>query len=112
MKDKTKVYIASPYSLGDIGVNVKNHMDMFEVLTEEGYLVLAPLWSHFQHIAHPRSYEFWIEYTLAWLDACDVVYRMPGDSSGADGEVAYAKKHNIPVFYTVEELNQHIKSSK
>ena len=38
MKTKIKVYIASPYTLGDVAVNVKNQIDAANELLELGYL--------------------------------------------------------------------------
>lgn len=99
-----KVYIASPYSKGDIGVNVKTQLDMFETLTNLGFFPIPPLWSHFQHLAHPKSYEFWCDYTMELMLMCNCVLRLPGESSGADNEVKKAEEMGIPVFYSVDEL--------
>lgn len=101
---KTKVYIASPYTKGDVAVNVKRQLDMADELMTLGYCPFAPLYSHFQHMAHPRPYTDWIAIDLEWVPACDVVLRLDGDSSGADGEVAFAKARGIPVVYSLSEL--------
>lgn len=99
-----KVYIASPYTKGDTALNVKLQLDTFDILMDKGYLPFAPLYSHFQHMAHPRPYEDWLNYDLEWVLVCDCVLRLDGESSGADREVAHAKKHGIPVYYSLEEL--------
>ena len=99
-----KVYIASPYTLGDVAVNVKFQMDIANELMDLGYTPFVPLYSHFQHMAHPRPYKDWINIDLVWVLACDCLLRLGGESSGADGEVLVAKKHNIPVFYSIDEL--------
>jgi hypothetical protein len=39
-----------------------------------------------------------------WVLRCDALLRLPGESQGADAEVELAKKHGIPVFYSIEEL--------
>ena len=101
---KLKVYIASPYTKGDVAVNVKLQLDTVDQLMTLGYAPFAPLYSHFQHMAHPRPYEDWISIDLEWVHACNVLLRLPGDSSGADGEVAYARELGIPVVFSVEEL--------
>lgn len=102
--NRLKVYIASPYTKGDVAVNVKRQIDCYEELMTLGYAPFAPLWSHFQHLVHPRPYEDWCEVDLVWVLACDVVLRLDGESKGADVEVEYAKEHNIPVFYSIKEL--------
>jgi hypothetical protein len=104
--DKIKVYIASPYTKGDTAINVKRQLDCVDELMTLGYAPFAPLYSHFQHMAHPRPYTDWVEIDLIWVEACDVVLRLEGESSGADGEVAYAQKNNIPVVYSIEELQK------
>ncbi len=99
-----KVYIASPYTKGDVAVNVRTQLEMANKLMDLGFAPFAPLYSHFQHMAFPRPYEDLIKIDLEWVKVCDAVLRLPGESKGADGEVLYATDLNIPVFYTVEEL--------
>ena len=99
-----KVYIASPYTMGDIAVNVKLQIDTVDELINGGFAPFAPLYSHFQHMAHPRDYHDWIKLDLEWVSVCDCVLRLGGESSGADGEVAYAQELMIPVFYSIEAL--------
>lgn len=101
---KYKVYIASPYTLGDVAVNVKNQIDCFSKLLDMGLTPFAPLLSHFVHMAHPKDYNVWMEQDLIWIKSCDFLLRLPGESSGADKEIEFAKKHGIPVYYTIEEL--------
>jgi hypothetical protein len=101
---KLKVYIASPYTKGDVAVNVKRQLDMADDLMTLGYAPFAPLYSHFQHMAHPRPYGDWIAIDLEWVPACDVILRLDGESSGADGEVAFARERGIPVVFSVAEL--------
>ena len=99
-----KVYIASPYTLGDVAVNVKAQLDMADVLMDKGFAPFAPLYSHFQHMAHPRPYQDWIKIDLVWVEVCDCVLRLPGESSGADGEIKYAEELGIKTYYSLEEL--------
>ena len=99
-----KVYIASPYTLGDIAVNVKLQIDTVDELMDLGFAPFAPLYSHFQHMVHPRSYKDWIDVDLEWVKACDCVLRIGGESKGAEGEVLLAKQLDKPVFYDIESL--------
>ncbi len=99
-----KIYIASPYTLGDVAVNVKTQLDMADTLMNLGFAPIVPLYSHFQHMAHPRPYESWIQQGLFWVTISDALLRLPGESKGADGEVSLACQHNIPVFYSLDQL--------
>lgn len=99
-----KVYIASPYTLGDVAVNVKRQIDVADELILLGFAPYVPLYSHFQHMVHPRPYETWIKLDLEWVKVCDCLLRLEGESSGADKEVEFARKNGIPVFYSFREL--------
>jgi len=99
-----KVYIASPYTLGDVAVNVKRQIDCADELRNYGFAPFAPLYSHFQHMAHPRPYSDWVKIDLEWVKVCDALLRLEGESKGADGEVDFARENNIPVFYSIDAL--------
>ena len=99
-----KIYIASPYTLGDVAVNVKLQIDIADDLMNNGFAPFVPLYSHFQHMAHPRPYQDWVNIDLEWVASCDAVLRLGGESKGADGEVEYALKNNILVFYDLHTL--------
>lgn len=112
IKHNRRVYIASPYTVGDVAVNVKTQLDVANELADLGYFPFAPLLFHFQHMAHPRPYEDWINQGVSWLLCCDALLRLPGESKGADNEEKIAKLLNIPIFYSVEELSCKIKASR
>ena len=38
------------------------------------------------------------------LQHCDAVLRLPGDSRGADQDVAIAQERGIPVYYSLDEV--------
>jgi hypothetical protein len=99
-----KVYIASPYTLGDVAVNVKTQIDTADELITLGFIPFVPLMSHFQHMIHPRPYDDWLDIGLEWLSVCDCLLRLPGKSAGADFEVLQAQELGIPVFYSLNEL--------
>ena len=110
------IYISGPYSNGDsiynpeiLLDNVHKAEDAAIQLIDAGLLVFIPLQSHYIHARHPRVYGAWLKYDLCWLDKCDYLLRLPGDSKGADREVAYAKEKNIMVFYSIEALLNHLK---
>jgi hypothetical protein len=98
------VYIASPYTNGDKLQNVNVQLDMAHKLMNLGYCPIIPLFSHYQHIRKPRPYEDWLKIDLEKIRRCDILLRLPGESSGADREVKFAKAINIPIIYNINEL--------
>jgi hypothetical protein len=98
-----KIYIASPYTVGDVAVNVKNQMDAAAKLMDAGFAPFVPLYSHFQHMAHPRPYTVWTALDNEWVEACDCLLRLPGESKGADEEVKLAESLGLPIYYSVQE---------
>lgn len=104
------VYIASPYTKGDVAVNVRESLLAADQLLELGYAPYPPLYSHFWHFLSPKPYETWTMLDMEWVKRCDCVLRLPGESSGADAEVNLAKANNIPVFSSIEILDQYWKS--
>ena len=104
-----KVYIASPYTIGDVAMNVKLQIDTANELMDLGLAPFVPLLSHFQHLVHPRVYDDWIKLDLEWITVCDYVLRIGGISEGADKEVKFAEKRGIPVYCSIEELMKQVK---
>lgn len=105
---KRYVYIASPYSFGDAYLNVKRQIDCAEIImrysNKFNIYPYVPLMSHFHDQIHKHSYEFWMDQDFAWLERCDFVIRLDGESSGADREVKRAGELLIPVYYTLRDL--------
>ena len=102
-----KIYIAGPYSKGDVEKNGEKALRLADYLANLGLTPYVPHLTHFWHLLYPRPYEWWLKYDLEWLPKCDCVVRMFGDSSGADGEVEYASKLGMPhfIFYGFEGNN-------
>lgn len=99
-----KVYIASPYTLGNKLENVKRQMECGNILIECGYAPFIPLLTHFQHSEYPQDYETWLKLDFEWIKSCDCLLRLDGESPGADKEVEYAKSLGIPVYYSINKL--------
>ena len=100
------VYIAAPYTNGDIGQNIKRVIDCADELCELGHTPFIPHLTHLWHLISPKSRDFWCAYDLIWLDLCDALLRLPGESPGADREVEMAKMWCIPVYYSIAELSR------
>jgi hypothetical protein len=98
------VYIASPYTKGDVAVNVRNSFLVADELVRLGFVPFPPLFSHFWHFLSPKPYETWITLDREWVLRCDCLLRMGGESGGADAEVDLAAENKIPVFYSIDDL--------
>jgi hypothetical protein len=100
-----RVYVAGPYTKGDVAVNVKRAMDMALELLDGGYAPYCPHLTHFLHIHYPHAYDEWLALDLEWLECCEAVVRLPGESAGADREVARAIELGLPVFSGYADLS-------
>ena len=97
-----KIYIASRYSIGNKEENVKYAMSASNELIKLGFAPFSPLLSHYQDIYFPQPYKKWLELDLEWLHQCDCLFRLPGESAGADLEEEEALLYGIPVFKNIE----------
>lgn len=101
------VYVAGPYSKPTPTHNTNRAVKAADELLSYNFVPLIPHLTHFWDTMSPKPYEVWLAYDMAWIDRCDVLLRLPGESSGADREVAYARHarpKEIPVVYSLQEL--------
>lgn len=103
-----RVYVAGPYTKPNANLNTKRAIEVGHKLALNGFAPFIPHLSHFWDILHPMPYEFWTEYDLQFLPACDFLVRIPGESSGADREAAYATHLEMPVFL-ITDIDMTIK---
>jgi hypothetical protein len=101
------VYLAGPYSNPDPVENMHKAIKLADSLLD----VCVPFIPHLTgtwHMVSPKPYPEWLALDLEYMYRCDIVFRFPGASSGADAEVAEAWLRGIPVVYTEEQLRGHI----
>jgi hypothetical protein len=103
-----RVYVSGPYTKGDVVLNVRRAIEAGNWLAAKGHVPFIPHLSHFWHMLFPQPYEFWMAQDMNWISACDAMVRLPGESSGADREVAAAKKLGMPVYDGVLKFLQSI----
>ena len=108
---KKLIYIACPYSIGDVAVNVHNAIKAAEIVVVLGAIPYMPLWTHFWHFMNPHPWEYWIQFDEYYVSICDVVWRLPGESKGADIETKQAEDLMKPVFYDLKELTRWLKDA-
>lgn len=104
-------YIASPYTIGDVDLNVKAHCKIFSLLRATGKLIpIAPLWADIHYKHHGEKYRYYVEYDndlikvlpLRWIlraNAHTWNFRTQTSyheerSAGADREIEFAQEHH------------------
>jgi len=103
-RDMKKVYIAGPYTKGDTDQNVRNAVLAGDKLAQAGYAVFIPHLTLLWGLICPHDWKFWCEQDLHWLEVCDCLLRLPGESVGAALEVYRAIELEIPVYHSIEAL--------
>jgi hypothetical protein len=108
---RKRVYIACPISNGDKErsvetrtLNLKRATEAFDTLWKMGLAPMNPAFS----ACHPNwedvPYRVWTEIDKPWVLASAAVYRVSGESLGADEECDLAFQNGIPVFSELSAL--------
>jgi hypothetical protein len=100
-----RVYVAGPYTKPDPVINTKAAVEAGDHLLRLGYVPFIPHLTLMWHMLRPHEYQDWLDYDNEWVKLCNAVLRLPGESSGADGEEELARALEIPVFYSIEDLH-------
>lgn len=99
MSDRLKVYVAGPITQGDRYHNVQQAITAGRWLVRVGF---APFVPHLDCFMFPGendlTWEEALEWDLPWVLSSDAIYRLPGESEGADLECRVAAENDIPVF--------------
>lgn len=104
-----RIYVAGPLTSGDWYQNVRWAIDTANEITAlTGHQCFVPHLSLTWELIHHHDYEWWMKWCLAWVEACDGLFRQPGKSAGADREVEHARGLGIPVFETFDALMRHV----
>jgi len=99
-----RLYIAGPYTQGDVVLNVRAAVQAAERAIQLGWTPYIPHLTHLWHLISPHPIDFWYQHDLEWLRACQALLRLPGESKGVDREVEEAVKSGIPVFDGMDSL--------
>lgn len=94
---KPLVYVAGPYTRPDPVANTHAIIKLADAVMTCGVTPVVPHLSLLWHVVSPKPYEDWLALDIDIMERCDAVLRVPGASSGADGEVDHAEKMGIPV---------------
>lgn len=100
------IYVAGPIT-GDPWGCVTKAVAVTERLEAEGFDTYLPQLSVTAEMVAPGAvpYEEWVARGLRWVGRCDGLWRIPGESPGADREETRAKALEIPIYreYDVTE---------
>jgi hypothetical protein len=102
---RSRVYIAGPYTGGKWGTNIRNAVEEAEHVAKAGHVPFIPhtmtaLWS----VLYEKSGDEWLDQDFSWIETCDALIRIPGDSPGAEEEVELANELGIPVYNSAKEF--------
>lgn len=98
-----RVYIAGPYR-SDPEYNTQVAMHVASALWALGVIPYVPHLSHYWDKVSPHPEEDWLALGKEWVSSCDAVFRIFGDSPGAEAEVALARDLDLPVFFTYDAV--------
>jgi hypothetical protein len=104
---RTRVYICGPINgSGKVTLNVRRAVEVASTLLKRGYAPYVPHLNCLWEISSGEDFsvEEWLTLDFEFLSACDAVLRLPGESPGADREVALAKKLKIAVYHSLDTL--------
>jgi hypothetical protein len=93
------VYLAAPYSIGDKEANVKRSITAANYLMDMGAYVFNPLLSHYTDQAQERPPDYWYAFDLVFLERCDVLIFLDGESKGVRAEIEQAEILGMPVIF-------------
>jgi hypothetical protein len=98
---RPRVYISGPITKGNRNEHFFRACELERALMLCGYAPLNPMRSIVLPFAwqDDMPHDLWLAVDLAWVDVCDAVVRLTGDSKGADEECTYAVERGIPVVY-------------
>lgn len=97
-----RIYIAAPYTKGDQSLNVRRAIIVAERIIAAGHIPFVPLLYHLWRLMSPHEYGYWMTLDLSWIEACDALVWLDGESSGRDEEVAVAEELGKAVYTEVE----------
>lgn len=98
-----KIYISGPYSTNQVE-GTRNAIIAAEQVRKNGHLPFVPHLSLLWDLVCPSPYEEWMNYDMEWLEQCDAILRLPGESNGADIEVQMAVALGKIVYTNIEEI--------
>ena len=94
---RLRVYVAGPIS-SDVFAGVHRGFAAGKKLFEDGLAPFIPHADAFWFLGE-GNWNAYLEYDLEYVSVCDAVFRLAGESKGADLECEVASQLGIPVYY-------------
>lgn len=92
------IYLAGPITKNNRNLNFYQACEAQIRLMRTGeYSCYNPMLSMANFENSNLSWDDWLDCDESWIRVSDLVLRLPGESKGADREVAFAKSIGIPV---------------
>lgn len=109
------VYISGPISgSGNLYENINRGVVYWDQMIEDGLAPICPHMNDFGYIMQGRKPDWStaLACDLPLVSRSDALFRIAGDSEGADLEEWYAHRNNVPVFHDYEKLLQYCRGLK
>ncbi len=97
-----RIYIAGPYTKGDPVVNIRRMIMTAERIIAAGHIPFVPLLYHLWHLMSPHDYSYWMALDRAWIEVCDALVWLDGESSGTQEDIALAEYLGKAVYSETE----------
>lgn len=105
MSKRLFVYVAGPMTRGPTTTHLRNAYAAARHLLLAGHFPSLPqFWFNYEIVHGPTDITLYMRMDLAWIERCDIVLRLPGESVGADMETAYARKIGKPIYYDISKI--------
>jgi hypothetical protein len=137
MSHRKRIYVAGPITRGDLAGNINRATAAFRELMRLGFAPLCPHWSCYAGGCEKRVFvdrfddgtpttdvvavasaapteatlAEWLQVDLPWVAVSDAVLRLPGESPGADIEVAHAREKGVPVLDSIPDVVSHFRAT-
>lgn len=111
-KKSKRVYVAGSYSADNVITvlnNIHKGTKVSVELLKKGYIPFCPWLDYqFQFYDMTLTVEDYYRYSIGWLEVSDVLLVLPNaeNSRGTQNEIKRAKELNIPIVYSIKQLQQ------
>lgn len=108
-----RVYVAGPISKGNAVRNIRKAIEVAEVLRRAGHFPFVPHLTTFHwYFLYMNELSLddssWRNWNFSWLECCDYMIRLPGESTGSDAEEVRAREIGVQVFGSAQEFLFHV----
>jgi nucleoside 2-deoxyribosyltransferase len=116
-----KIYVAGSYSSDNVlGVltNIRKGLRKSTEILLKGYAVFSPWCDYSLNLQLREDEQLTVEqlqeHSMAWLGSADAVFVLPNseNSKGTQNEIARAMTLEIPVFTTIEAMDNYFKGGQ